>query len=181
MGKNRKVITDFYSKERPKLVGYIRKLLKDSSDRDAEDIVQDVMLNLVDRDGDDSANIIEDITSYVYGALKNRIIDSYRKKKNKSLHFEELADTVTGYTLADILSDIKYDTHTRVEKKEINRRIYEAVDRLNTDQKAVWIATEMDGYSFEELSVLWQVPLGTLLARKHRAVLRLRTMLKDLK
>lgn len=181
MGKNRKAITDFYKKERPKLLGYIRKLLRDSTDRDAEDLVQDVMLTLYDRDEDENAVTIGNLASYVYGAVKNRIIDSYRKKKNKPVYFEDVVDTVTGFTLSDILSDTKYDTHSEVEKKDIIQKIYKAVDKLNPEQKSVWIATEIEGYTFEELSLLWQTPLGTLLARKHRAVLRLRKLLAHLK
>jgi RNA polymerase sigma factor (sigma-70 family) len=181
MGKNRKAITDFYNKERPKLLGYIRKLLSDSTDRDAEDLVQDVMLSLYGRDEEDTAEEVENIASYIYSALKNRIVDAYRKKKNKQIYFEDVVDTVSGFTLADILADAKYDTHSEVEKKDIIQKIYKAVDKLKPEQKAVWIATEIEGYTFEELSLLWQAPLGTLLARKHRAVLRLRKLLVHLK
>lgn len=161
------------------MVGYTRKLLKDATDRDAEDLVQDVMLSLYDRDDDDVVSI-EHVGSYVYSSIRNRVIDAYRSKKNKHIHFEDIADTLTGFTLAEILSDKRYDTHNEMEKKEIVERIYKAVDKLKPEQKAVWIATEIEGYTFEELSLLWQTPLGTLLARKHRAVLRLRKLLVNL-
>lgn len=46
-------------------------------------------------------------------------------------------------------------------------------------QRAVWVATKIDGYSFKELSVKWQEPIGTLLARKSRATTKLRKLLQD--
>jgi DNA-directed RNA polymerase specialized sigma24 family protein len=36
--------------------------------------------------------------------------------------------------------------------------------------QALLIATEIEGYSFAELSELWNVPLGTLLSQKSRAL-----------
>lgn len=182
MGKNTKELTDFYQTERHKLVGFIRKRLNDTTERDAEDLIQDVMLSLYGREEDEDEDMpIENIGSYIYSSLKNRIIDAYRNKKNKHIHFDDIADSVSGYTLAEILSDKRYDTHNEVEKNEIINGIYKAVDKLKPDQKAVWIATEMEGRSFEEIAHLWQTPIGTLLARKHRAVLRLRKLLEALK
>ena len=185
MANKKKELTDFYQKERPKLVGYIRKWLNDSNDRDAEDTVQDVMLSLYGRedreDDDDEEESISNNGSYIYSSLKNRVIDAYRNKKNRHIRFDDIADTVSGYTLSEILSDARYDTHNAIEKKYIIGRICQAVDKLNPEQKAIWIATEMEGQSFDELAELWDTPIGTLLARKHRAVQKLRKLLSDLK
>jgi DNA-directed RNA polymerase specialized sigma24 family protein len=41
----------------------------------------------------------------------------------------------------------------------------------------VLLATELEGASFRELAARWGVPIGTLLARKHRAVKSLRAAL----
>jgi len=42
------------------------------------------------------------------------------------------------------------------------------------------VATEFDGRSFRELSEEWQVPIGTLLARKSRALQKIRNKLTGL-
>jgi len=44
----------------------------------------------------------------------------------------------------------------------------------------VFLATELEGSSFRELAERWGVPIGTLLARKHRAVQALRSALAHL-
>ena len=44
-----KSIADFFALERSRLVGYVRRLIDDAAERDGEDIVQDVALNLFSR------------------------------------------------------------------------------------------------------------------------------------
>jgi len=51
------------------------------------------------------------------------------------------------------------------------------MDRLNINERAVVIATEIEGFTFKELSEMWDVPLGTLLAQKSRALAKLRESL----
>ncbi len=172
-------LTRVFQSEHPKLINYVRKWLKDAGERDAEDIIQDVMLSVYDNL--DPAMPIGNILAYIYRSIKNRIVDYYRKIKEKPVYFEDALDEMGGNTLADILADTRYDTHSEAEKKEIFDRIFKAVDHLKPEQKAIWIATEIENYSFDELSVFWQKPIGTLLAQKHRAVLALREELTDLK
>ena len=59
------------------------------------------------------------------------------------------------------------------------QRLGQAIGRLEPRQRAVFIATELNGMSFRVLSEQWHEPLGTLLSRKSRAVKALRGMLKD--
>lgn len=169
-------IGGFFDTEKGKLVHFIRKEIKDVAERDAEDILQDVMLSMLN--SVDPNKKIENLTAYIYRSIRNRIIDLYRKPKVE-VSMDDTLQTDEGYTLADILSDMRYDTHTIMEKKDIERRIFEAVDRLKPDQRAIWVSTEMDGHTFEELSVLWGESIGTLLSRKHRATEKLRKALKD--
>jgi DNA-directed RNA polymerase specialized sigma24 family protein len=51
--------------------------------------------------------------------------------------------------------------------------------KLEPKQRAVWIATEIEGYTFKELAAKWEEPIGTLLSRKSRATKILRKLLKD--
>ncbi len=171
-------ITGFFKAEYNRLVGYVRRSLSDAADRDAEDIVQDVMVSLFEKG--DILESIGNLSAYIYRSLRNRIIDRYRKI-GPAQSMEDVVDTITGRTMSDLIADLRYDTLDEVVRKQIRDRVYEAVDLLPDDQEAVWVATEIDGYTFDELSDLWQAPIGTLLSRKHRAVLFLREELEDLK
>ncbi len=170
-------IVAFFQAQKGKALHYIRKNLRDSAERDAEDLLQDVMLSVLD--SVDSAVPIENLTAYIYRSIQNRIIDQYRKP-NKTMSLDEPASGGDSPALSEILSDLRYDTHNEIEKREIMDRIYKAMDELPPEQKAVWAAVELEGRHFEELSTLWEEPIGTLLARKHRATAALRKKISDL-
>ena len=56
--------------------------------------------------------------------------------------------------------------------------IHTSLQALPPEQRDVFLAHEIDGLSFAEMSAEWQVPQNTLLARKRYAVLALRTRLQ---
>jgi len=56
-----------------------------------------------------------------------------------------------------------------------------ALDELPAEQRAVFVAHELAGRSFKELSAESGVSVNTLLSRKHYAVLHLRERLQELR
>jgi len=152
-------LTDFFSKEYHRLVAFVRKRIDDAADRDAEDIVMDVMLGLFEK-----ANVsrpVEDLSAYVFQSLRNRIVDLFRTRKNR-------------VALSDVLQDSRCDTLGELEKKDLREKIYNSINNLNEKQRAVVIATEFEGISFRALSKQWGIPMGTLLARKSRAIKKIK-------
>jgi RNA polymerase sigma factor (sigma-70 family) len=173
-----KNIIDFFQARKGQLIHFIRKNLRDSAERDAEDILQDVMLYIIE--SSDPAVPIENIAAYIYRSVRNRIIDQYIKPvRTVSLDAPSAGDGTPA--LSEILADLRYDTHNEAERREIMKRIYKALEELPVDQMAVWTAIELEDRHFEELSILWDEPIGTLLARKHRATAALRKKLADFK
>ena len=59
--------------------------------------------------------------------------------------------------------------------------IEEALDELPEAQREVFIAHEIDGLSFKEISAATGVGVSTLLSRKRYAVLHLRERLEEMK
>lgn len=173
MSERKHPILDFIRREYRKLSGTVRSLLRDAADRDAEDIVQDLLLSVMN--APDPVQPVENVSAWVYRSLRNRVVDHYRKKKKAPLSLDEAFDT--GDTLGDIIASTRYDTHSEAEQNALGEAIRKAVDELPPDQKAVFTANEMEGLTFFELSEIWGEPVGTLLARKHRAVKTLRKKL----
>ncbi|MBN1881004.1 MAG: sigma-70 family RNA polymerase sigma factor [Deltaproteobacteria bacterium] len=170
-------IAGFFETEKNRLVGYVRRLFGEDADRDSEDIVQDVMLGIFSRS--DELEAIENISAYVYRAVRNRVIDALRARKpTVSLHGNNTDDRAPA--LEDILADNRYNAYDETHRSEIRRRITEAIDDLSEDQQAVIIETEFIGKSFQELSEEWDIPIGTLLARKSRGIVKIREALSDL-
>ena len=157
----------FFKNNYRTLVGYVRHLIDDGADRDGEDIVQDVMVNLFNKA--DVTEPIQNLAGYLYASLRNRIIDTMRaRKKTLSLDMEAGNDRTTS--LKEVLRDVKNDTLQSLVEKDRRAALYAAIDALDDDDKAIVVATEFDDRSFKELSEEWETPIGTLLSRKSRAL-----------
>jgi RNA polymerase sigma factor (sigma-70 family) len=168
---------DFLDQERKRLVGYVRSLIQDAASFDGEDIVQDVFANILEKA--DVTAPIENFSAYVYQALRNRVIDYMRRRrKHENIDAELPGDT--GIVLSDILTDLKFNTASEVEQKEINHDLSRAIDMLEEKYQSIVIATEIEGLSFQELSDKWDIPIGTLLARKSHAMKKLRELLLEI-
>ena len=163
-----------YDTERPRLLGWVTRRYGARGSQDAEDVVQDVFVNLLDH----ALHPIENLAAYAYSALNHRITDLFRGKARQTLSFEDLEDTLGGHALDRILEDPGLSVEAAADRKETLDEVRRAVAQLPEDQRAVLVATEIEGRTFQELSQEWDEPLGTLLSRKHRAIQRLKRTLK---
>ena len=173
----RSKLVEFFRNEYDRLVGYVRKMIVDTAERDGEDIVQEVILNAFNL-ADVNAPI-ENVSAYLYQSLRNRIIDYLRKRKMDTVSLEAVVLEGSDLRLADFLSDPRDSIIDQFEKREMFYFLFEAMETLNEGQKAVLIETEFEGRSFKELAEEWGVPVGTLLARKSRALANIRKIFQD--
>jgi RNA polymerase sigma factor (sigma-70 family) len=166
----KKSFDSFIKKEYKKLLNYVRKNLEERFfDSSPEDIVQDVTLNLLSKIDVDSQ--IDNIAGYMYRSLKNKIIDEKRKTRNKILleHFD--SNHMVSAEIKSLADDF---TIERLDVPDIDyKSLYEAISQLKPDEQALLISTEFENKTFTELSEKWNVPIGTLLSRKHRALSKL--------
>ncbi len=167
-------LTDILVRERRALVNRVRRKLFDATEADAEDLVSDVFLSILRRA--DVVSELENLTGYVYRAIGNRILDHNRvPKREQSLDTHAESDDPLRRALDPPSDDVSPEE--ALARKEERRALRAALDRLKPTERAVWIATEIEGKSFAELSEEWGEPRGTLLARKSRAGQQLRRLL----
>jgi RNA polymerase sigma factor (sigma-70 family) len=158
----KKRIAGFIATEWTRLVGYVRAWIADTADRDAEDVVQDVIERVFEKA--DFTEPIADLSAYLYRSLRNKVIDLYRKPKRAA-------------ELPEDLSDVRFEASEEMDREDAREALFEAIDDLPPAQREVLVATELEGRSFKELAAEWETPIGTLLARKHRAIHALRETL----
>ena len=160
--ENNKKLKTFFDDEYHSLKAYAKSRIDDAADRDAEDIIQDVALKLFSRS--DTASPIHNIAGFVYNAIRNRIIDIMRTKKNQ-IHLEnELEARLTEFTEQFYgKSDNSYSDNMKMELKK-------AIINLKPVYQNVIRAIDFEGYSYRELSLETGIPEGTLMSRRHRAV-----------
>ncbi len=172
-------IENLFKTDRKKFLGFIRQRVR--SQEEAEDILQDVFTNVLAA----SANVqkpIENIASWVFTAVRNRIIDSYRKKRAET--FSDMQTPGQAEDGVDSFENFIGDHVSTPETDLIRKTIWESVQEglaeLPAEQRDVFVKNEFEGVSFREMSEETGVNINTLLARKRYAVLHLRKRLKDL-
>jgi RNA polymerase sigma factor (sigma-70 family) len=170
-------LIDFFRNERRRLIRYVKRWIDDTAERDGEDIVQEVILSIFNRA--DVTIPIENLTAYVYQALRNRAIDFLRKKRTDVVSLEDDILNDSNLSLGDFLPDSRYRADSALDLKEQRQRLFRAIETLSDQYKAIIIETEFEGRSFRELSEQWSIPIGTLLARKSRALKRIKEAFDD--
>ena len=170
-----KKLSEFFHSERKRLIRYAQRLIEDTAARDSEDIVHDVALNLFNRA--DVSIPIENVSAYVYQSLRNRIVDLLRKRKRNVISIESKVFNNSKLSLADLIHDYTYNPALQIDKKELRGRIFKALASLDDKYKAIIVETEFEGRSYAEISKAWGIPIGTLLARKSRALNKIREIL----
>lgn len=167
-------------KEKGRLLNFIRARV--NSVEDAEDILQDVLVQFIDGYG--TIKSIEKATSWLFKVARNKIIDSYRKRSVRSESVkldQESYDSEDGsLMLKDILPDMG-DSPEEVHFREaIWDAINAALDELPSEQREIFILHELEDVSFKELSERYGMPVNTLISRKRYAILALRKKLENL-
>lgn len=167
-------VRSFVESERQKLVYYVRSLVRDTAAMDAEDVVQDVLVKVLER-ADMTAP--ENLAAYIYRALKNRVIDNIRTGKPTMSFDAGTADG--GGKLIDLLQDRRPNALEVLQTEEGKRELFEALETLSEMERKVVIAHDFEGTPFRELSDSWGVPQNTLLSHKSRAMKKLKIQLLD--
>lgn len=165
----------FVKSERQRFVHYVRSLLRETADMDAEDVVQDVLLRMLERA--DTSDTLENMAAYIYRSLRNRVID-YRRTQRPKLSLD-YGSSENGERLIDLLQDQKPNTLELLQTQQGKQELFEALECLSGMEKQVIIAHELEGVPFRELAIAWEVPQNTLISHKSRAMKKLKNYFSD--
>ena len=169
------LISEALERDQPRLRSFIRKHVTDTSE--AEDILQDVFYELLEAYR--LMKPIEHVTAWLFRVARNRMVDLFRRKKPSSLNnpasIEEGADT-----LEDLLPSEDAGPEAAYARNLLLDALDEALDELPAAQREVFVAHELMGRSFKDISVDTGLSVNTLLSRKHYAVLHLRQRLESI-
>jgi RNA polymerase sigma factor (sigma-70 family) len=175
MAQQDQQISEAISREQSRLRNFIRKRVADQGD--AEDILQDVFYELVELYR--MMKPVEQVTAWMFRVARNRITDLFRKKKREGLR-NEPAVTEDGEVrwLEELLPSPDAGPEAAYARRVLSEELDDALDELPDEQREVFIAHELMGYSFKELALQSGISVNTLLSRKHYAVLHLRQRLQ---
>lgn len=152
-------------REQSRLRQFIRRRVADPGE--AEDILQEVFYEFTVAYR--FMKPVEQAGAWLFRVARNRIIDRFRRARPEEFLLDELmpsgeAGPERVYAL-----------------RQLEQALERALDELPAEQRAVFLAHEVEGKSFREMAEEWQVNQNTLLARKHYAVKQLRERLREFK
>jgi|SRR5579862_2407187 len=170
-------ISEVVAEERPRLRNFIRKRVP--NDADVEDLLQEVFYELVEANR--LLMPIEHVTGWLFSVARNRITDLFRKKKPESFTEAALEDEEGELLLLeDLLPSPDAGPEALYLRSLVLDELQLALAELPAEQRDVFIAHEIEGRSFKELSAESGVSVNTLLSRKRYAVLHLRQRLRSI-
>jgi RNA polymerase sigma factor (sigma-70 family) len=171
-------IREAVERERGRLRNFIRKRV--NNETDAEDILQDIFYEFVEAYR--LLNPVEQAGAWMFRVARNRITDFFRKKKP-----EALADIPVGRAddgelllLDDVLPSPDAGPEAAYARTVLLEELDAALDDLPEEQREVFVAHELENYSFKELAGRTGLSENTLRLRKHYAVIHLRQRLAAL-
>ncbi len=139
---------------------------------DAKDLVQDTFLK--------SYRFINSFQkgtnakAWLFRILKNSFINDFRKKSKQpsKVDYQEVESFYNSdKTNTEITTDLRVDTVKNMMGDEISN----ALNALAVDFRTVIILCDLEGFTYEEMAKILDIPIGTVRSRLHRA----RALLKE--
>jgi RNA polymerase sigma factor (sigma-70 family) len=170
-------ITATILRERARLSNFIRRRVGDSAD--ADDLLQDVLYEFIAAYHLPAS--IEHASAWLFRVARNRIIDFFRRRRRQSAErLEDQASTEDEDRLDLWLPAPGEGPEAAYVRSAVLDALQTALDELAPEQRAVFLAHEIDGTSFKEMAAKAGVSVNTLLARKRYAVSHLRNRLRSI-
>ena len=173
MTDTKKEFSAIHAEYRPKIVGYLRRLVGD-----AEDVAQEVFVKVsrsLDNFRGDSS-----LSTWIYRIATNAATDHLRKPSSRQ------ALPATGGPPDDeapaddseALDDGNPVLDTLLIRKDMNECIRGVVDSLPENYRTVLVLGEIEGLTNAEITEVLGISLDTVKIRLHRARARLRKALE---
>jgi RNA polymerase sigma-70 factor (ECF subfamily) len=143
---------------------------------DAEDLVQDTIVKAFR-----FFNSYEKGTNakaWLFRILKNSYINNYRKK-SKQPHQVDYDEVSTYYETVRSEQSDTTDMEDIMYRELLDDQVTKALERLPEDFRTVVLLCDVEGFTYEEIANMLDVPIGTIRSRLHRGRNLLRTALID--
>lgn len=142
------------------------------NEEDAKDLVQETFLKSYR--ALDSYEPGTNAKAWLFKILKNAYINQYRKKARRPTQVDY--EDYIGYQDLEEGSAVEFfDLREEIFDNLIGDEVTTAVNSLPVNFRAVILLCDVEGFTYEEISKIIDIPIGTVRSRLHRA----RNMLKE--
>ena len=142
------------------------------NEEDANDLVQETYLKayrFLDR-----YEAGTNAKAWLFRILKNAFINQYRKK-SKQPNRVDIDELTSIRDEEDTNYSSYFDLREEMFQGMIGDEVTNAINSLPVDFRAVILLCDIEGFTYEEIAKIVDIPIGTVRSRLHRA----RNMLKD--
>nr|WKN40005.1 sigma-70 family RNA polymerase sigma factor [Tunicatimonas sp. TK19036] len=139
---------------------------------DAKDLVQETYLKAFRFI--DSFQRGTNAKAWLFRILKNSFINDFRKK-SKEPSKVDYQEVETYYNSEDVDASITTDLRVEAVQDMIGDEVSNALNSLAVDFRTVIILCDLEGFTYEEMAKILDIPIGTVRSRLHRA----RNLLKE--
>jgi len=112
--------------------------------------------------------------AWLFRILKNSFINNYRKK-SKQPNKVDYQEVESYYNSDSVNENITTDLRVETVQHLIGDEITNALNSLDVDFRTVIILCDLEGFTYEEMAKILDIPIGTVRSRLHRA----RNLLKE--
>jgi RNA polymerase sigma factor (sigma-70 family) len=152
------VTAELFADYGPALVRWARAAAR--SEVDAEDAVQDAMVTILR--APHVLSVVERTGAWLYTLVRRRCTDIIRRDRTRRTTEQEAA-------LEDLFEEGD-DALDQMERQEVILAVAEAVKRLDEPLRFAFVENALNGKTFKEIAAESGIPMGTLMARKQKAV-----------
>ena len=173
-GGNENAYIELVNRYKDKLINFIFSYLGDIES--SEDVVQETMIKLYQKKH--YYKEIAKFSTWLYTIAKNLANTELRKRKQrKTTLLSQFSKDDKMYDLPSNDNEVGQEIQTEI----VSKIIREAVDQLSEKFKTVITLRDIQQLSYEDISEIIDVPIGTVKSRINRARLQLQVELKHLK
>ena len=144
---------------------------------EAEDLAQEIFLKVYRTLGTyrpESGSLL----TWMVRVGRNHIIDHYRKFKTERSQTDSLE---VEYDKAEENPARFANPAEALEKRELSERVHRTLLRLSEDLREAVILRDLEEFTYEEIAVMLNVPVGTVKSRINRGRAELARLLKGIK
>jgi RNA polymerase sigma factor (sigma-70 family) len=135
--------------------------------QDAEDLVQDVVLKLFSR-LDDLENV-QQLQPWLNRVLYRHFVDQTRKGFNQyEVTASTLMDASNQAAFIESLAETTPDASSGIDRTRMSTIVKDLLGSLPPDQRTLILLHDADGWRQEDISVVLDLPVGTIKSRLHR-------------
>ncbi len=154
------------------LMNFVYRFVGDMSE--AEDIVQETFLRVFRNKK--AYKKIAKFSTWIYTIAGNLAKTELRKRKKRNVY--SISDM--GYEDKDYeISDESMNPEQKTDSRMFDEILQREIEKLSPKFREVIILRDIQELSYEEISKILRIPLGTVKSRVNRARLRLQEQLKE--